>query len=211
MFLKISQNSQENTCARVSRESDVCGPCKCNDNDRLLNRYYCDCQNLPAKRDCREFYQFGIKVNGVYKVHQNILKIIQVYCDQATDGVGWTVIQRRVDGSVDFFRDWKNYKKGFGPLQNEFWLGLDNIFTISLQGVYPRGNELRIDMKNLNRIYKHAKCKGFEIANENRQYLLHSGTATDELKTNNGQRFTTFDNDNDVHSTVNCGDAYKSG
>lgn len=154
-------------------------------------------------------------MNGIYKVHQNILKIIQVYCDQATDGGGWTVIQRRVDGSVDFFRDCKNYKKGFRPLQNEFWLGLDNIFTISSQGVYPRSNELRIDMKNLKGVYQHVKYKEFEIANENRQYLLHvgkySGTATDELKINNGQRFTTFDNDNDVHSTANCGDAYKSG
>ena len=130
---------------------DVCSPCKCKDDDCLTNRYYCDCQSLQAKRDCREFYQFGIKVNGIYKVHQNILKIIQVYCDQATDDGAWTVIKRRVDGSVGFFRDWKNYKKGFGPL--EFWLGLDNIFTILSQGVYPRSNELRIDMKNIKGVY----------------------------------------------------------
>ena len=211
--LRIKLDSYSEYCKLLP--DDVCGPCKCKDDDRLINRYYCDCQNLQAKRDCREFYQFGVKVNGIYKAHQNILKIIQVYCDQATDGGGWAVIQRRVDGSVDFFRDWKNYKKGFGPLQNEFWLGLDNIFTISLQGVYPRSNELRIDMKNLKGVYQHVKYKEFEIANENRQYLLHvgkySGTATDELKINNGQRFTTFDNDNDVHSTANCGDAYKSG
>ena len=45
---------------------------------------------------------------------------MQVYCDQKTDGRGWTVIQRRVDGSVNFFRDWVNYKNGFGQLQNEF-------------------------------------------------------------------------------------------
>ena len=207
---KIQVLEKENYELRIK----LCGPCKCKDDDRLINRYYCDCQNLQAKRDCREFYQFGVKVNGIYKVHQNILKIIQVYCDQAIDDGGWTIIKRRVDGSVGIFRDWKNYEKGFGPLQNEFWLGLDNIFTISLQGVYPRSNELRIDMKNLKGVYQHVKYKEFEIANENRQYLLHvgkySGTATDELKINNGQRFTTFDNDNDVHSTANCGDAYKS-
>ena len=74
------------------------------------------------------------------KFIKNILKIIQVYCDQTTDGVRWTVFRRRIDGSVDFFSDWEHYKKSFGNLQNEFWLGNGNIFTLTLQGLYPRGN-----------------------------------------------------------------------
>ena len=93
---------------------DICGPCLCKDNATVLKKYCCDCQNLQAKRDCLEHKQVGVKVNGVYKIYQNVLKIIQVYCDQTTDGGGWTVFQRRIDGSVDFFRDWENYKQGFG-------------------------------------------------------------------------------------------------
>ena len=130
MKKKVEALEKENHIFRVTIGSyveyckllpdDVCGACQCKDDDRLLEKYYCDCQNLQAKRDCREFYQCGIKINGIYIVHQNILKIIQVYCDQKTDGRGWTVIQRRVDGSVNFFRDWINYKNGFGQLQNEF-------------------------------------------------------------------------------------------
>lgn len=35
---------------------------------------------------------------------------MQVWCDQRHDPGGWTVIQRRLDGSVNFFRNWETYK-----------------------------------------------------------------------------------------------------
>ena len=187
---------------------DICGPCLCKDDARVLKKYYCDCQNLQAKRDCLEHKQVGVKVNGVYKIHQNILKIIQVYCDQTTDGGGWTVFQRRIDGSVDFFRDWEHYKQGFGNLQNEFWLGNENIFTLTLQGLYPRGNELRIDMMNAKMIKNSVKYAHFHITNAATKYTLfvngYTGNLADALKPHNRQKFSTFDSDNDSHSTINC-------
>lgn len=33
------------------------------------------------------------------------------------------VIQKRTNGYVGFYRDWKAYKDGFGDLQKDFWLG----------------------------------------------------------------------------------------
>lgn len=33
------------------------------------------------------------------------------------------MIQRRIDGSINFFRGWNEYKNGFGNVASEFWIG----------------------------------------------------------------------------------------
>lgn len=40
------------------------------------------------------------------------------------------VFQRRIDGSLDFYRDWKFYERGFGNASHEYWLGKSNKIII---------------------------------------------------------------------------------
>ena len=119
-----------------------------------------------------------------------------VYCDMRTDGGGWTVFQRRQDGSVDFYRGWNDYKSGFGQLTAEFWLGNDKIHRLTA----ARPSTLRVELEDWNGNRKYAKYGRFRIGNEQAKYQLevgsYSGTAGDSLiSRHNNIAFSTKDND----------------
>ena len=78
------------------------------------------------------------------------------------------VFQRRLDGSVDFYRDWADYKNGFGSTNGEFWLGNDNIHSISTSGKQV----LRIDLEAISGEKSFAEYRGFSIDAESRNYAL---------------------------------------
>ncbi|CAH1242874.1 ANGPT2 [Branchiostoma lanceolatum] len=86
--------------------------------------------------DCAEIYEGGSTTSGVnwIKLQNNVS--VEVYCDMDTDGGGWTVIQRRFDGSVPFNRTWADYKRGFGNKAGEHWLGNDNLHLLTNQRDY---------------------------------------------------------------------------
>ena len=46
---------------------------------------------------------------------------------------GWTIIQRRVDDSVSFIRPWNEYVNGFGDLDGNLWLGLENMHQLTTE------------------------------------------------------------------------------
>ena len=106
---------------------------------------------------------------------------MEVFCDMTTDGGGWTVFQRRLDGSVDFFLDWASYKNGFGDLNGEFWLGNDNLHRLTAADVVL----LRVDLEDFDGDTRYAEYTTFRVANEGDKYRLliggYSGTVGDSL------------------------------
>ena len=188
-----------------------CGDCRCVEDFSLIQKYFCDCRIRPVERDCKAHYLQGQRVNGLYLVNYNLgnRHIAQVFCDQTTDGGGWTVVQRRMDGSENFFRNWTEYKTGFGELHKEHWLGNEQIYLMTSQAFFE-GSELRVDMQvKAESTRRWAKYSRFDVGDEHTGYTLHvsgfsgsSGT-NDQMIYHNSAKFSTYDVDNDTNGG-NC-------
>uniref|UniRef100_A0A8C8STI0 Fibrinogen C-terminal domain-containing protein n=1 Tax=Pelusios castaneus TaxID=367368 RepID=A0A8C8STI0_9SAUR len=137
-----------------------------------------------AAKNCKELLARGHTLSGWYTIYSKDCAAMTVLCDMHTDGGGWIVFQRRVDGSVDFHRDWESYKRGFGCQGTEFWLGNDNIHQLTSLGK----NELRVDLRNLEKNY-FAKYESFSISGEFQNYTLVLG---DMLEGDAGKSRTQF-------------------
>ncbi|KAL7976121.1 hypothetical protein Chor_008369 [Crotalus horridus] len=72
--------------------------------------------------------------HGVFDIQPPGGQAFKVFCDM--DEGGWTVIQRRQDGSVDFDRLWDAYKDGFGNLTGGWWFSYCG--HVNLNGRYFR-------------------------------------------------------------------------
>ncbi|XP_072100479.1 angiopoietin-1 isoform X5 [Mobula birostris] len=150
-------------------------------------------------RDCAEASASGANVNGVYTIRiENTTELRKVYCDMETSGGGWTVIQRRFNGSLDFQRNWKEYKLGFGDISAEHWLGNEAIYLLTSQ----RPHSLRIELRDWDENQAYALYEKFHLSSERQKYRLYlrgySGTAGEQSSmTARGVRFSTSDADND--------------
>ena len=156
--------------------------------------------------DCYDAMMQGYNESGVYTIQpNNANSSISVYCDMKTDGGGWTVLLKRQDGSVDFYRNWTDYKSGFGNLEGEHWLGLDNMYLLTHQSSAPP--QLRVDLADWEGNTSFAKYDQFSVGAEDSDYTLSvsgyrsASTAGDSLTSHNGQRFSTPDRDNDMAIT----------
>ncbi|CAK8693030.1 unnamed protein product [Clavelina lepadiformis] len=123
----------------------------------------------------------------------------EVYCED-----GWTVFQRRVDGSVSFERDWNEYRSGFGEINGDFWLGLGKVHRLTQSGRC----RLRVELWSFDNDYGYADYIRFSIDDEENLFRLrigaYNGTAGNALGYHRNQALSSRDQDNDSSVGHDC-------
>uniref|UniRef100_A0A8D3EDA2 Fibrinogen C-terminal domain-containing protein n=1 Tax=Scophthalmus maximus TaxID=52904 RepID=A0A8D3EDA2_SCOMX len=162
-------------------------------------------------RDCQHVLESGETTSGIYLLRpQSANRLMQAWCEQSRAQGGWTVIQRRQDGSVNFFRTWEQYKQGFGNLDGEYWLGLEHLYWLTKQAHY----KLRVALEDWQGRQVFAEYDSFLLEPESDWYRLrlgqYQGNAGDSLSWHNNKAFTTLDRDKDGY-TGNCAHFQKGG
>ncbi|XP_078129451.1 angiopoietin-2a [Sander vitreus] len=157
-------------------------------------------QDTPTTfMDCAAVFKAGNTQSGVYTLTlPNTTTEVKAFCDMETEGGGWTVLQKRFDGHVDFHRTWQEYKKGFGDPSGEFWLGNEFVSTLTIQ----QSNNLRIQLSDWEGNFGFSQYDQFSLDSEAQNYRIHlkgfSGTAGKISSIGQpGSDFSTKDADND--------------
>ncbi|KAF2359458.1 Fibrinogen alpha/beta/gamma chain C-terminal globular domain [Trinorchestia longiramus] len=180
--------------------------CYCNDNIQQVSRLGL----TVTAEDCQDLFELGYNATGVYYL-QKFGR--QVHCDMETDDGGWLVIQRRVkvDPQVNFDQSWHTYKKGFGDLESEFWIGNEFLHVLTNQKAY----RLAVDMVDYEKGAFVASYSSFRVGNEASLYSLDlgnfAGNTTDAFSYHHGRPFTSNDRDNDLYKAGNCASYFSGG
>ncbi|XP_059409098.1 microfibril-associated glycoprotein 4-like [Carassius carassius] len=175
--------------------------------------------------DCSGLYKSGQTVSGIYSIYPAGDIPVWVYCEMISGGKdedngAWTVFQRRMDGTVNFYRPWNQYKRGFGNVEGEC-LWLENMYQLTSNRTYM----LRVDLEDFTGRKGFALYSSFSVGPEADGYKLQvsgfkDGEAGDSMTSHNGQKFTTFDRDQDTYEKKlylgafwynNCQDANPNG
>ncbi|XP_077187853.1 angiopoietin-related protein 4 [Paroedura picta] len=153
---------------------------------------------------CHQLFLEGERSSGVFQIQPTGSQAFQVFCDLTPGSGGWTVIQRRWDGSVDFDQLWEAYRNGFGNMSGEFWLGLDKIHQIVQEGMFHLVIEMQ-DWEGNSQLVQFL----FRLGGEDTAYTLSLlGPVLGELENAMGDfpqlPFSTRDQDHDLKGDANC-------
>ncbi|XP_012368532.1 angiopoietin-4-like [Octodon degus] len=167
---------------------------------------------VPGLQDCQDIHKFGLNDDSIYTILvPNVIEPKRVLCVMGTNGGDWTVIQHRENGTVNFHRNWQDYKQGFGDLSGEHWLGNEVVHQLSSSKNYS----LRVELEDWDGNMFYANFEHFQLGSEEQFYRIfldkYSGAASfgehQILKSNN---FSTIDADHD-NCACNCAEALSGG
>ena len=140
----------------------------------------------------------GSQISGIFKINPQGMEPFDVYCEQ-----DWTVVQRRGDGSVNFDREWSDYKEGFGDITGEFWIGNEKLHHLT-----KSPSVLLVELQNTIGEEALAVYELFHVESLAENYQLkvdnYHGTAGDALGSLNGALFSARGVDNDDSKLDEC-------
>ncbi|XP_061190237.1 ficolin-1-like [Saccostrea echinata] len=188
------------------------------DNKNLHDKCHTN-SDLPL--DCKDLKENCQTNSGVYVIYPygDHSRPVRVFCDMETMDGGWTAIQKRINGSLKFSKNWAKYKDGFGAAEKDYWIGNDVIRQLTK----GKNSGLYVSFKLTDGSRPYEVYDRFWISSEAEKYKLNlrgdfRGTLGDSMmKTGssstvlNGMFFSTSDRDNDRHGGLNCADLYKGG
>uniref|UniRef100_A0A182F2M7 Fibrinogen C-terminal domain-containing protein n=1 Tax=Anopheles albimanus TaxID=7167 RepID=A0A182F2M7_ANOAL len=162
-------------------------------------------------RSCNELTNRKVSGKQMLRAHYESAPFVGFCIGDRFDG-GWLAIQRRMNGSLDFNRNWTEYRDGFGYPDGNWWIGLERLYQLT--SVRPW--ELTVDLHDFSGTYKYARYNAFAIASEDEQYRLktlgaYSGTAGDGLRDQQDMQFSTPDRDNDRKKEQHCARTWQGG
>ena len=171
------------------------------DADDDLNHYSTHPFTAPIRSCCDlRIFPPDRLPTAVYKMSMGTFATTNVYCDIATDGGGWIVIQRkRKNSQPSFNKNWREYEEGFGDLSKDFWAGLELMHTLTLRGQW----EMRVDYQKNDKSWSYLRYNNFSVGSASEKYPLtfggFTGVGTDWFTAgaHNGMKFSTPDQQND--------------
>ncbi|XP_013105126.1 microfibril-associated glycoprotein 4-like [Stomoxys calcitrans] len=193
----------------TSADENLYETCLSEEEDQTIVRWYSDInQCLEGYKDTEHNM---LKLQTENEVLQQRIKHLEQHLLALSERLAnfevpsSVVVQRRVDGSENFDRNWEDYKMGFGSSYGEFFIGLDKLHTLTNTKRY----ELLIVMEDWQYERRYAKYDNFVVGNETEKYMIkslgkYSGTAGDSLFYHKGKKFSTKDQDNDSFVEGSC-------
>ncbi|XP_034482435.1 angiopoietin-2-like [Drosophila innubila] len=189
--IKINESNailEEHKSEIASQESTI----------RKLEQTIADLNIKLKKRDIKKQLNQNENVIRIYIPYGTTSRLMHVpgiepfepTLEDKIAGSGWIVIQRRLDGSVDFDRNLAAYHEGFGDPSGEFWLGLEKMHRITTH----QRHELYIHIVDYENETHYARYDKFVIGSKDEEYQLKSlgiyfGDAGDMMRMNEKVNF----------------------
>ncbi|XP_034099766.1 ficolin-1-A-like [Drosophila albomicans] len=142
-------------------------------------------RNLPTS--C-----IGLKA-GLQEIQLSNGNPLNVLCDND----GWIIIQRRINGKLDFNRNWTEYVNGFEDpsRQGEFFIGLENLHLITNSKRHEALFSVTVPKRTLGTKYDNFRVGNAESLYELKSIGNHDGVYNG-LFWNENQKFSTYDRNN---------------